>query len=416
MAKESFRSVISSRKNPKLMNDTLTIFLVTPFDGAASVVQKLIRNGAYGKAPFHQLKSVEDCLNQALPESNSVIFYDARSFSGTHEQELRCMKGHLPAASVIMLTNELLVEQKKWYASLGVQNFIDVRRLSTACLDQSILLAISRQEDGRKMQHSMDILDQQVSEFQSRLLSSQMNPHFIFNLMNILQYYVIQSDKLKAIDFINRFSKLIRKSLDNSRQHLISLHDELEFLKLFIEIQQERLDFTFDIEFRLEPLLEENDYAIPPMLIQPFVENGILHGLRGSTEGKIVIDISIKEDTLVCQVMDNGRGFVSENLKNESLRHYPNAQVVRLDDGPKRLLDRQTSESTHFPETVQLAKEPVTAYEKKRKKKISHGLKIVQERIALLNKELAGQIKLNIKNREDDRGTLTELCLPIIEY
>ena len=154
-----------------------------------------------------------------------------------------------------------------------------------------------------------------------------MNPHFIFNSMNTIDAYILRKKFVEASDCLQKFSKLIRQILENSENQTISIASELETLKLYIELEQERFSHSFSYQFDIQPELLEKDYQIPPLLIQPFVENAILHGIRHLTErkGEILVRLyspSLLErgsggEVLYCQIKDNGIGRKASSVVNQ---------------------------------------------------------------------------------------------------
>jgi LytS/YehU family sensor histidine kinase len=161
-------------------------------------------------------------------------------------------------------------------------------------------------------------------ELEIKALRAQMNPHFIFNCMNTIDAYILRKKFLEASDYLQKFSKLIRKILENSESQTISIEQEIQTLKLYIELEQERFSHSFMSYFDIEPELMANDYQIPSLVLQPFVENAILHGIRHLTERKGLISIILKkiknesgEDILFCQIQDNGVGRKASSVINE---------------------------------------------------------------------------------------------------
>lgn len=161
-------------------------------------------------------------------------------------------------------------------------------------------------------------------ELEIKALRAQMNPHFIFNCMNTIDAYILRKKFLEASDYLQKFSKLIRKILENSESQTISIAQEIQTLKLYIELEQERFAHSFVSYFDVEPELIANDYQIPSLVLQPFVENAILHGIRHLTERKGLISIILKkiknesgEDILFCQIQDNGVGRKASSVINE---------------------------------------------------------------------------------------------------
>ena len=142
-------------------------------------------------------------------------------------------------------------------------------------------------------------------------LISQMNPHFIFNALNTIQSYVYTNDKKNAVYYLGRFSDLTRKILYNSDKELISLEEEIEQLQLYIEIEKARFGDSIDICIDVDPSLDKEGIMLPPMLIQPHVENAIKHGLLHQTgEKELSIKITgIKNSSeLTIEINDNGIG------------------------------------------------------------------------------------------------------------
>ncbi|OIV40103.1 sensor histidine kinase [Flavobacterium johnsoniae] len=153
-----------------------------------------------------------------------------------------------------------------------------------------------------------------------RLLRSQMDPHFIFNALGNIQSMILQKDTIPAVSYLNKFSKLTRQILEQSRKETISLEEEINTLKNYIELQQLRLNNGFDYIIECDENVEK-EVLIPPLLIQPFIENAVEHGLKPQ-ENNVhgLIEIYFKEDetnqSLICTIKDNGIGLAaSRKLK-----------------------------------------------------------------------------------------------------
>jgi LytS/YehU family sensor histidine kinase len=142
-----------------------------------------------------------------------------------------------------------------------------------------------------------------------------MNPHFIFNALNSVQQYILQGNVTEANRYLSKFSKLQREVLNNSDQNFIPLEKELEVLNLYLELEQLRFDGSFEYNIQLDKAIDIDEIKIPPMIIQPFVENSIWHGLmpkQGERWVKIEFTFS-QDDLLVCTVTDNGIGREAAN-------------------------------------------------------------------------------------------------------
>lgn len=142
---------------------------------------------------------------------------------------------------------------------------------------------------------------------QQKLLRTQMEPHFIFNTLSSLQSFIRFEEKEKSIKYLNLFSKLLRSSLEMSRNDYIALEDELEAIKNYLTLQQMRLNHNF--EFDILIVGDILGVMIPPMLIQPFVENAVIHGVTPLKEkGEIRIRIDLDDHLITVEILDNGKG------------------------------------------------------------------------------------------------------------
>jgi sensor histidine kinase YesM len=162
----------------------------------------------------------------------------------------------------------------------------------------------------RNKLESMEAADFKIqkSEAEMKALRAQMNPHFIFNCMHTIDAYIFKEQPEKASAFLNKFSKLVRQTLENSEQQLIPLTKELYSLRLYTELEQERYDGSFEVHFDIDD--KAGDCKIPPLLLQPFAENAILHGLRHLQNKKGELRITVKHNAqgLRITISDNGIG------------------------------------------------------------------------------------------------------------
>ena len=196
-----------------------------------------------------------------------------------------------------------------------------------------LLLRSARLKDKRRISE----MNRQISEITQANLRQQMNPHFIFNTLNSIQYYMYQHDKLATNNYLTKFSNLMRKVLDNSRHTYVPLSDDLGALKLYLELEcirfKEKFEFKINVDEEIDPLM----YKVPTMLLQPYVENSINHGLV-PMEGKgfVEIDIKLKKDHLLCSIEDNGIGREASRERNgrkESVHNSLGTEIAasRLD-------------------------------------------------------------------------------------
>ncbi|MCF0070165.1 histidine kinase [Dyadobacter sp. CY261] len=153
-------------------------------------------------------------------------------------------------------------------------------------------------------------LREHMAELEMRALRAQMNPHFIFNCLNSINRYIVKSDNATASLYLTRFAKLIRLILDNSNSKNVLLSNELEALKLYIEMERIRFDNKFDYRIMVDEEVNTDSIEVPSLIIQPYVENAIWHGLlHKEASGSLWVKIRMLDDNrLECVVEDNGVG------------------------------------------------------------------------------------------------------------
>jgi tetratricopeptide (TPR) repeat protein len=142
-----------------------------------------------------------------------------------------------------------------------------------------------------------------------QILQNQMNPHFLFNVLTSIQGYMSDSNSEKASDYLSKFSKLTRMVLQSSAQDKILLSEEIELLTNYIQLEQLRLEKSFEFVLSIDDAIETEEINIPPMMIQPFVENAIKHGLKNIENGVLELKILEKDSYILFSISDNGKGF-----------------------------------------------------------------------------------------------------------
>lgn len=161
-----------------------------------------------------------------------------------------------------------------------------------------------------------------LAETELKALRGQMNPHFIFNSINSIQYYVLNKSAGEAYAYLAKFSSLMRQILQNSRFSFIPLDQELQSLETYLELEKLRLDGNLDYSISLNESLRGTQVMIPSMIIQPYVENAILHGLTPMPEGRHRLDILMEQagNHIYCVVEDNGIGREKSQLLHQARR------------------------------------------------------------------------------------------------
>lgn len=242
---------------------------------------------------LEQFNSLKD---SAKLEETTIFFEEQRL---AHEFEKKILRAKVMQAkklSAIQLENERKNTQKNTW--LFVSLFI------------ILLLSISILFFYKFFKQRNIISAKRNNELKQQLLLSQMNPHFIFNSIDNIQSLIHLNHTNEAINYLTRFSKLTRQILENSTQNHITLEEEVTMLDNFLSIQQ--LLYNNSFSFEIEVIgVEDNEFVlIPPMLVQPFVENAIKHGLKRRTKnGTIKLTFTLKNDVLLFEVIDNGVGL-----------------------------------------------------------------------------------------------------------
>jgi len=153
--------------------------------------------------------------------------------------------------------------------------------------------------------------DKENAELKLKALRSQMNPHFIFNSLNAIQSYVSDNNNVDAIKYIAQFARLMRQILNGSEQVSVLLEEQIDFIKNYLRLECLRFNNRFNYEIDIDDELEPDIMKVPPMILQPYVENAIIHGMKGETQnGLIKISYQLMEDDehILCVVSDNGQG------------------------------------------------------------------------------------------------------------
>ncbi|MBI4647541.1 MAG: tetratricopeptide repeat protein [Bacteroidia bacterium] len=214
-------------------------------------------------------------------------------------------------------------------------------------------------------------IENKLNMYMQKSLSQQMNPHFIFNTLNSIQYYINNNDKEASAKYLGIFSRLMRRTLDNSQNEFVKIKDELEAVNLYIELEKLRFGDKFEYIFNIENEDSIYDAEIPALILQPFIENAIWHGLLTlEKKGKLILHITQNNSKIKFSIEDNGIGRQKAQKLQENKNH------------------------------------------------ISLGTKMIKSRIELYNEKRKDKILLNIIDKTDKEGnaegTKIEILIPCI--
>jgi tetratricopeptide (TPR) repeat protein len=180
-------------------------------------------------------------------------------------------------------------------------------------------------------------LQKQSAELEMQALRAQMNPHFIFNSLSSINHFILKNESKTASNYLTRFSRLIRMVLINSQKPLITLQDELEMLRIYLDMERLRVKNSFDYVISFINQIDADAVFVPPLILQPFCENALWHGLMHKEgHGSLNIDLSMENNILQCVITDDGIGRAkAAELKSKS------SEKARLPDGQEKSLGLQ---------------------------------------------------------------------------
>jgi sensor histidine kinase YesM len=207
----------------------------------------------------------------------------------------------------------------------------------------SEILDKTRELEREREEKLMARYEKQLTESEMSALRLQMNPHFIFNALNSIRYYILKEDSEKASDYITSFSKLLRMILQHSKQTSVKLSEELEALNLYLDFERQRFEEKFEFTINVGDDIQPQTMNIQPMIIQPFLENSIWHGLMHMDDpGHLLVDISLyNHNTLKVVIEDNGIGREnSKKIKAEQQSHTYKSMGMQITRDRLKLMEK----------------------------------------------------------------------------
>ncbi len=237
------------------------------------------------------------------------------------------------------------------------------------CILVIVIVAYSLVRKRIKMIRHEAAMKQKIAETEMMALRAQMNPHFIFNCLNSIDNLIQTDQKEKATDYLAKFAQLIRDILENSKNNIIPCWKDVEALKLYLEMEELRWDKKIECDINIAPEIHDGDYKVPPMILQPFVENAIHHGLLNkiASDKKLAIEVKLEGSKIKYTIRDNGVG--------------------RLKAGEYKKLNRSSGKP--------------------------FGMQITKDRINLFNQDNNGSVKITdlYDEFQQPEGTLVEVWL-----
>lgn len=294
-------------------------------------------------------------------QNNMAIFTDLSG--GNHTIKYRSILN-----DAIIHTDNIAIEvekiwHEKWLYRLGI--------LASLISGIFIFLFYRKKQKDEKSK----LLDQ-LANLEMSVLRTQMNPHFLFNSINSINQYILTEEPAKASDYLTKFSRLMRNILNNSKNQLIPIAEEIKTLVLYMDLENLRYEDMFEYNIKIDPKIDQTNCLVPPLLLQPYIENAIRHGiapLKNKIEGLISIKITTANNSMKIVIEDNGIGIKNSKKNNE-----------------RKVIKRE-----------------------------SHGINITNDRVNLINKvQGRNRASVNITDKQNGNvtqpGTRVTIILPII--
>jgi len=239
-------------------------------------------------------------LNFIIPALGLSLF-----FAGEFARTSRALQSRL--VEVQQLSEKTIAQEKEKQQILASQNITletQVRERTTELIQERRALEIEKEAK------LLAEFNRKFSESELKALRSQMNPHFVFNILNTIESYALENNKEGVSAMIQKFSRLTRLVLENSMNQLVPFQNDWRSLQLYVELEQMRYADDFLIVYNIQDEVLDGEYLIPPMIIQPFVENAIIHGLRNRADHYGILNLSarIQNEYIIVEVRDNGIG------------------------------------------------------------------------------------------------------------
>ena len=253
--------------------------------------------------------------------------------SGNYELKIKAINISTGQSAIIQALNMKVYPPwfKTWWfvglsffvISTGIYAFFSFRYQQKKKLNESRMHIANLHAENIQKQLDIEQFQTQLNEVKLEVLRSQMNPHFLFNSLNSIDNFISKNDKRSASEYLHTFSKLIRNTLDSSRNELVPFSKDFDTLKWYVALEQMRFRHIFAFETIIDEQILMNDTQVPPMLVQPFIENAILHGLIPSTHPdlKLTFEANKTDDAIIYRITDNGIGRkASQSFKALNIR------------------------------------------------------------------------------------------------
>jgi tetratricopeptide (TPR) repeat protein len=297
---------------------------------------------------------------QALKAHKDYTLYKDSIFNDENKQKIAALENERLTQ---VKDREIALQAAEARRQALLKRFVTITAVAVVALIGVFVWVYNRRKKAR--------FDKNVMEVEMKALRAQMNPHFISNALHSINKYVMENDKMNASGYLAKFASLMRLILENSREQEVPLEQDLRALELYLQMELLRFNNSFSYQIEIDEQIDVENTMVPPMLLQPFAENAILHGLQNKKDGVVSIRVRKSDDMICCVIEDNGNG--------------------QLDGGVAKPGEAKTHKSL--------------------------GRKIIQERLTIINRLKKAKATVNIHQLKDSQdrpgGVRVELFLPV---
>ena len=327
------KAMEQARQQEDLRNEFLCFVAQTEYLKNLSFSKKIIlldsalaiaRKTSYLEDVAHAAQQLSSIYEENELKDSSIYYYHIYRtaadslFSENNKRNVIINESEWKIKREEIENNQLTILSKIQHKDLAIKNVLLIVVCMSLLLSICIAFFIYKNSNTEK-RRTEAALKQKIAEIQMQVLRAQMNPHFIFNSLNSIENFMMQNEKRMASDYLNKFTSLIRTILDSSLNELIPISKDMEALQLYIDLQQLRFNKKFTYITEIQPKLLNGDYKVPSLIIQPFVENAIEHGLAHSEKAELTLSIIaiVKGDSIEYTIKDNGVGRVQSAAYNQ---------------------------------------------------------------------------------------------------
>lgn len=268
---------------------------------------------------FSEIEERLGHYQDALTSHKNYTLYKDSIFNDENKQKIAAMENERLTETK---NQEIALQKSEAQRQALLKNVVLISGIAIVALISMFVFLYNRRKKVK--------FENEVMEVEMKALRAQMNPHFISNSLHSINKYVMDNDKKNASAYLAKFASLMRLILENSREREVTLEEDLHALDLYMQLELLRFNNSFTYHIEVDPQIDPENTLIPPMLIQPFAENAILHGLHNKDNGEIKIHVQKINEMIRCVVEDNGSGNTAEapGMPADNKRHKSLAKKI----------------------------------------------------------------------------------------